>query len=192
MGVVTVLLAAYWTVLLAELAGDKSIYTVTSLALRFRPASVFCGLTAAFMGKMLAAVLLGRTLLYLPSKWLTAASAGVFFATALSLWFRGSGREPSRTLGRSWSNAVAVSFGAIFFSEWGDLGQVSAAALTARYQLPVAIWLGATLAMMTKASLALTAGLQLRRRISERLLRLLATLSCAALGTASLIALAAR
>lgn len=36
-----VLLASYWTVLVAELIGDESIYTVASLSLRLRAGLVF-------------------------------------------------------------------------------------------------------------------------------------------------------
>jgi len=62
-----VLVTSYWTVLVAELIGDKSIYTVASLTLRFRARPVLFGMTAAFGGKMLAAVLLGQLLMQLPA-----------------------------------------------------------------------------------------------------------------------------
>ena len=60
------LLATYGTVLLSELLGDKSIYTISSLGMRFRPLYVFCGFTAAFMVKMSVAVLLGQMIAELP------------------------------------------------------------------------------------------------------------------------------
>ena len=70
-----VLVASYWTVLVAELIGDKSIYTVASLTLRFRARLVFLAMVAAFGGKMLAAVLFGGLLTQLPAGLVTAASA---------------------------------------------------------------------------------------------------------------------
>ena len=51
------LLATYGTILLCELVGDKSLYTITSLTMRFRPLYVFCGFSAAFMIKIGVAVL---------------------------------------------------------------------------------------------------------------------------------------
>ena len=60
-----------------------------------------------------------------------------------------------------------VSFAAIFFSEWGDVGQVTAATLAARYRLPFIVWLGAIGAMITKGALATFLGAGIRRRITE-------------------------
>ena len=44
-------LIAYWTVFIAELVGDKSIYTVSSLAIRFRPIIVLGALVVAFFSE---------------------------------------------------------------------------------------------------------------------------------------------
>jgi len=38
-------------------------------------------------------------------------------------------------------------------SEWGDVGQITAAALTAKYHRPLVVWLGAVGAMVTKGAL---------------------------------------
>ena len=57
-----------------------------------------------------------------------------------------------------------VSFLSIFFSEWADLGQISAAALVTKFNAPVPIWLGGSLALCSKAALVMTLGLNLRRR----------------------------
>ena len=50
--------------------------------------------------------------------------------------------------------AALVAFAAIFFSEWGDVGQVTAANMAARFNSPLAVWLGAVSAMVTKGTLA--------------------------------------
>jgi putative Ca2+/H+ antiporter (TMEM165/GDT1 family) len=60
-----------------------------------------------------------------------------------------------------------VSFAAIFFSEWGDIGQVTAATLAARFGLPLVVWVGAVCAMVTKGALAAYAGAGVRRWIQE-------------------------
>src|ERR1700719_541620 len=64
-----VVLLAFWSVLVAELVGDKSIYNVASLSLRFRPGIVFASITTAFAAKALAAVSLAQLLVHLQSKW---------------------------------------------------------------------------------------------------------------------------
>jgi putative Ca2+/H+ antiporter (TMEM165/GDT1 family) len=58
-------------------------------------------------------------------------------------------------------------------------------ALTAQFHFPLATWLGGTLALMTKAGLAIALGVKLRDRIPERRLRALATASCCVLGSIS-------
>jgi len=58
-------LLSFWTVFLAELVGDKSIYSIASLSIRYSAAAVFSGITLAFAGKMLVAVLLVRLLVHL-------------------------------------------------------------------------------------------------------------------------------
>jgi len=70
-----------------------------------------------------------------------------------------------------WFRPALISFSVVFFSEWGDIGQIAAATIEARFQAPMVVWLGATLAMVTKAILAMTVGVALRNRISQEVLR---------------------
>lgn len=182
-----VFLAAYWTILVAELIGDKSIYTVACLTLRFRAKWVFAGIAAAVAGKMLAAVLLGKVLLKMPAHWTTGVSAIAFFTAAVFLWLRKAepvARQDAEA--GTWFRAAAVSFSSLFFTEWGDPGQIAAAAFTVQSHLPVAAWLGGTLALMTKGALAMSLGVKLRSRLPERGLRRLATASCCVLGLLAL------
>jgi putative Ca2+/H+ antiporter (TMEM165/GDT1 family) len=181
-------LASYWTILVAELLGDKSIYTVASLSLRFRVGLVFLGMSAAFAGKMLVAVMLGRVLVQAPAQWTAAASALIFFVAAAFTWFRGpeGGRARAPAAASSWQRAALVAFASLFLTEWGDPGQITAAALTAQSDMPLAVWFGGTLALTTKGALALTLGLKLRDRVNERVLRVVATVSCCVLGMLAL------
>jgi len=183
-----VVLAAYATVLMAELIGDKAIYTIASLAFRFRPGLVFGAITLAFMGKMLGAVLLGRAAVHVLGRWTTLVSAMALFASGLFIWLKEAkpvSVEP--VVKADWWRAFVVSFGSLFFTEWGDAGQVAAAALTAQTHSFLPIWLGGTLALMTKGGLAIVLGLKLRDRLPKRLLRPLASVSCCVLGVLALL-----
>ncbi|HEX8746421.1 MAG TPA: TMEM165/GDT1 family protein, partial [Pyrinomonadaceae bacterium] len=166
------MLATYGTIFLAELVGDKNLYTISSLTVRFHVLPVMCGIALAFSGKMLAAVSLGRVVAELPSALVTGMSAATFFATGLIIWMKRPEGSPQREAGAlKWSRAVPVSFAAIFFSEWGDVGQIATATLAARYHAPLLVWMGATLALMTKGVLALTLGAGLCRRLPRNVLR---------------------
>lgn len=181
------LLLTYWTVLVAELVGDKTLYTVASLTLRFRAAVVLCGVVLALAGKMLVAVLLGTAIMRLQSGWADLVSASAFFFSAALIWLGEPEQQvPQPAPDTHWSKAGAAAFASVFFTEWADPGQMAAAALTARSHLILATWLGAMLAMMTKAGLAMTVGIKLRDRLPQRVLRGLAATSCCVLGVLAL------
>jgi len=71
-GMLTLFVASYATVLVAELVGDKTLYTLGSLATQFRLGPILVGAAMAFMIKMLIAVLLGRQLAELPESAVSA------------------------------------------------------------------------------------------------------------------------
>jgi putative Ca2+/H+ antiporter (TMEM165/GDT1 family) len=181
------ILVAYWTVFIAELVGDKSIYTVSSLTLRFRQPIVFAALTLAFAAKMLAAVLLGRVIVRFNSRWTDLVSGLAFFLSAALIWFEEKEDHSEKPfIGVHWSRAALISFASLFFTEWGDPGQISAAALVVKSHSLFAVWLGGTLAMMTKGALAMSLGVKLRDRLPQRALRTLASASCCLLGVLAL------
>lgn len=165
------LLAAYLTVFTAELIGDKLLYTLSALATRYRGTPVLCGAGLAFIGKMFAAVLLGGLIAQFPAKIVAPLSAVTFFTMALALSFKRTDRQPVEKESDPWPRAAAVSFAVVFFSEWGDMGQIAAATLSARFQAPLAIGVAATLAMLTKAALAVTIGKGLAEKVPQAILR---------------------
>jgi Ca2+/H+ antiporter, TMEM165/GDT1 family len=177
----SVFLASYTIVFGAEIVGDKTIYTLGSLAARYRVLPLFAGSSAAFMLKMLIAVLLGSTIAKFPVPVVTAVSAVTFFAMALVIWFKKPEDDEPITAHRGGKIALAA-FAGILFSEWGDVGQVAAATLAAHYQLLLIVWMGAVLAMMTKAILVLTFGAAIRNRLSTDFLRYATVGTCVILG----------
>jgi len=180
-----VLLAAYSTVLVAELVGDKLLYTAASLAARFRAALVLAAMALAFSGKMGVAVMAGSALTKIPPLWTALLSAMVFFTTAAVIWFRrGGGTE--RETARTWPQAAAVSFGTLFLTEWGDPGQIAAAAIAAQTQRPLAVWVGGVLALMTKGAAAMLVGTKMRTWVPERAVRMIAVATCSLMGLIAL------
>src|SRR5712691_2506590 len=113
-------MVAFWTVLVAELVADKSIYSIASLSLRFRPGVVFTGITLAFAGKMLAAVLLAKVLVQLHF-WTDLLSAAAFFVSAFFVWLKEP--EPIKREGpvsTGWWRAIVVCVASLSLAEWGD------------------------------------------------------------------------
>ena len=181
------MLLAFWTVLLAELVGDKSMYTLTSLTLRFRTGLVFGAFALASAAKMLVAVVLGSAILRFQSHWTYAISAIAFFVSAILIWTERIGpSEEAEPESAAWRKGALACFASFFFTEWADPGQISAAALVLKSHLLWATWLGGTLAIITKGAVAMTLGVHIRNRFSRRTLRVLATVSCCILGIMAL------
>jgi putative Ca2+/H+ antiporter (TMEM165/GDT1 family) len=178
---------AFWAVLVAELVGDKSIYALATLGLRFRWPVVFTGFAVASAAKMAVAVTLGSVITRFESHWTSLISGVAFFISAALIWVNEkpemSGQE---TVLEGWSKGALVCFTSFFLTEWGDPGQIAAIALVLRSHLPMATWLGGTLALWVKGAVALTLGLQIRNRVPQRTLRILASASCCILGIFSI------
>ena len=176
-------LLAFWAVLIAELVGDKSLYALTSLALRFRWVVVFAAFTLASAAKMLVAALLGSAIIRFHSHWTYLVSAVAFFISAILIWVDESPDiVPAEPRQAAWLKGFFVCFGSFFFTEWGDPGQIAAAALVLKSHLLMATWMGATLALIVKGAAALTLGLQIRNHLPFRALRIVSSASCCVLG----------
>ena len=76
---------------------------------------------------------------------------------------------PSRSTQSAWAG-VASSFVVIFVGEWGDITQIATANLAAKYHHPVSVGDGATFGLWAAALLAITAGRNLLRILSVKLL----------------------
>jgi Ca2+/H+ antiporter, TMEM165/GDT1 family len=159
--------ATFGAVFLAEIVGDKLLYTTGVLSARYRTAPILIGMATAFMAKMGVAVLVGEAISKLPRLLVAAITAASFVGVAIALWRKDDQYRHERDEHKA-HKAAMISFAAIFFSEWGDVGQVTAAAMAAKYHIALVVWLGAVAAMVTKGSLAAFLGAGIRRWIHDR------------------------
>ena len=164
---ILIFFTAFAAVFIAEIVGDKLLYTTGVLAARYRTAPIMVGMAIAFMAKMGVAVLVGEAIAKLPRVLVATITAISFLGVALVLWRKPDRKQESKQ-DTTHKKAAMVSFAAIFFSEWGDVGQVTAATLTAKYHLGLVVWLGAVSAMVTKGVLAAFLGAGIRRWIQDR------------------------
>jgi len=193
-----VLGTAYLAVFIAEIVGDKLLYTSGVLATRYRWSAVVLGMSLAFMGKMAVAVALGAEIAHLLKPWEVAALAGVsFIGVAIAMWRKPDVRTPKDKDSRMLQGAL-MAFATIFFSEWGDKGMVTAGIQTAtwvstagthglsRTFVAVFVWVAAVMAMVTKGGLAVTLGATMRQwiadHVSPRYVRYLAVSAILVLG----------
>jgi putative Ca2+/H+ antiporter (TMEM165/GDT1 family) len=167
--VFTIFLTTFGAVFIAEIVGDKLLYTTGILSARYRTVPVMIGVFTAFMLKMAAAVLAGEWIRNLAPAVVAALTAVSFIGLAITLWFKPIKKHEEKREDTVASQAAMVSFATVFFSEWGDVGQITAATMAARFSAPVLVWAGAVVAMSTKGLLAASAGAGIRRWIVERI-----------------------
>src|SRR5437763_4681009 len=158
---IAILIATYGAVFVAEIVGDKLLCTTGVLATRYRTIPVMIGMLIAFMAKMAVAVAVGSAISKLPPLLVAALTSLSFIGGAITLWRKPVERMSSEKDRRA-SRGAMVSFAAIFFSEWGDVGQITAAAMAARFGAPLLVWTGAVAAMVTKGALAASIGAGVR------------------------------
>lgn len=155
---------AFGLTFLAELP-DKSMFASLVLSTRYRPFWVWAGVAAAFTVHMAIAVSAGQLLTLLPHRVVDFVVAGLFLAGSAYLWWSSlrPGANDTDDAARqggppqTFPRVFGTSFALIFLAEWGDITQLTAANLAARYN-PVLVFAGATLGLWAVAAVAVTVG----------------------------------
>jgi len=172
------LAVTFGVILLVELA-DKTLIATLVLSTRYRLRHVLVGVTAAFAVQCVVAVAAGHLVHLLPRRAVEAVVAGMF-ALGAALLVRESLDEPEEiALDEARQNvptrrAVLTSFGVVFAAEWGDASQIAIAGLAARLGRPFAVGLGAWLALVAVAALAVVAGRLVVKRVPVRVVHRIA------------------
>jgi putative Ca2+/H+ antiporter (TMEM165/GDT1 family) len=169
--------ATFLAVLPAELP-DKTILATLILSSRYRPWYVFTGAAAAFLAQVVIGVAAGGAISLLPHRPVEAAAAGAFAVGAVLLWRHkeeggegGGERADADDEGGQdgmrdgfWP-VFGTSFAVVFLAEFGDLTQFMTVSLAARFHNPIAVGVGATLALWAAAGLAVLVGWRLLKLI---------------------------
>ena len=174
---------------------DKTAVASLVLGARYRPLPVFFGVAGAFAVHVVLAVLVGGLLAQLPRKPVELFT-GVLFLAGAVLLLRSSadravaeGEEIVGTLAgpRTDVQVAAASFLVVLVAEFGDLTQILTATLAARYDAPVAVGVGAVLALWSVAALAVVFGRALLRVVPLRRVQQVAAVSLLLLATVSVL-----
>ena len=159
-----VIAVAFTLTFLAELP-DKSMFASLILATRYRAVWVWAGVAAAFALHMAIAVTAGQLLALLPDQIVEAVVAALFVGGAVYMWVTSlcpqeHGNADAARQGErrpSFLRVAGMSFTVIFLAEWGDITQVTAVNLAARYN-PLLVFTGATLGLWAVAAVAVSLG----------------------------------
>jgi putative Ca2+/H+ antiporter (TMEM165/GDT1 family) len=156
---------------------DKTFLATLVLATKYRPILVWIGVGLAFTVQTVVAVLLGHAVTFLPGEVVQAGAGLMFLIGAVILIREGRGHqqaaeadeEPETKNVHGW-RAVLASFLVLFAAEWGDLSQLLTISLVAKYEAPVAVFIGALAALLLVSGLAVAAGRQLQRFVKLHVL----------------------
>jgi Ca2+/H+ antiporter, TMEM165/GDT1 family len=162
---------------LAELP-DKSMFASLVLSTRYPAAWVWTGAAGAFMVQMAIAVTAGQLLALLPHLVLDGVVAGLFLTGSAYLWWSSmhteadpetGPSEPAGTRG-SFAAVAGTSFAVVFLAEFGDITQVTAVNLAARFN-PLLVFAGATLGLWAVSAIAVTVGARSLDFVPDRWVR---------------------
>ena len=185
---------------------DKTFIATLVLSTRYRRWAVWCGVALAFAVQSAIAVAAGGLLSLLPDRLVLGVTSALFAVGAIIMLVSGlrarraeaadEEREAqefeesaSRHGGDSTSTLriVIMSFVVLFTAEWGDLSQILTAGLAARTGPPLSVFLGAWLALILVAGIAVVVGGWLQRRVAMWRIRLVSAAVLAALAVWTLV-----
>jgi putative Ca2+/H+ antiporter (TMEM165/GDT1 family) len=167
---------AFLAIFVVELP-DKTFLATLVLATKYRPVLVWIGVSLAFVVQTTVAVLLGHAVSFLPEEAVQAAAGLMFLVGAVILVHEGRSHQEAaandeqvETKAVHGWRAVLASFLVLFAAEWGDLSQLLTISLVAKYEEPVAVFVGALGALLLVSGLAVVAGRQLQRFVKLHVL----------------------
>ena len=174
----------FGVIFIAELP-DKTAVAALVLATRYRPMPVFLGTALALTVQSVVAIVAGKLLSMLPARPVHIGAGLLFIVSAVVMWRRkgdddqdGDDKKQAPTF---WA-AFAQTFGVVFIAEWGDLTQLGTAALAARYNKPLTVFVGATLALWAVAAIAVFVGNRAGKLLDPELTKKIAAVIFVILG----------
>lgn len=184
---------AFGLIALAELP-DTSSLAMLVLGSRFPPRLVLVGVFGAFVVHTALAVAAGSIVALLPTRPLEALLAVVFLVGAVLVWREGNEDDddddddlelPDTAMSRM--RVVAASFGVVMLAEFADPSQIVIVTLTANYGDPLAVGIGALLALCAVGVVSVYGGSRLRRVVPGRWLTGIVAVALLVLGVLSAV-----
>jgi Ca2+/H+ antiporter, TMEM165/GDT1 family len=161
---------SYLLILAAEM-GDKSQIVCMALAAKHRAIPVLFGAISAFALLNTLAVLFGVAIArWLPTYVVAGVVACLFAGFGLQSIFAKEEHEDDENAEKKSSHGIFLTtFLMIALAEFGDKTQLAVVALSST-AIPLAVWLGSTLALGTTSALGILAGRTILQRIPLQLL----------------------
>lgn len=161
--------SSFSLIALAEV-GDKSQLVCMALAARYRTAPVLLGAITAFALLNIIAVVFGAAIAQLVPQNITVLIVGILFiAFGVHLLWQSVDESDDLMVEKSSHSLFFSTLLLITVAEFGDKTQIAVAGLSSMSS-PLAVWLGATLALTLTSALGVLAGRTIMQYISISLL----------------------
>jgi len=171
----SVVAATFGLMFVAEFP-DKTMIATVVMSTRYPPFPVWLGASAAFTVQAAIAVVAGSLLAHLPHRAVEAVVAVLFGVGAGYLLFTKEshemeeGEQEAAKL-QSPRRVALAAFGVIFVGEFGDLTQILAANLAAKYHDPWSVFVGAALGLAAVCAVGVVGGRSLIRIVPLTVVR---------------------
>lgn len=165
----TVFFVAFLAVLLAEM-GDKTQLVTLTLSTRYPPRQVLAGALSALAAITGLAVVLGDYLANLFPEQATLLGSGLFFL-AVGAWILFKKEDTGEEVETPKHGVAVQTFLMVFLAELGDKTQLTAIALTAAYNAPVAVFLGSMAGQVVNHGAAAYLGSRYLSRLPARTIK---------------------
>jgi putative Ca2+/H+ antiporter (TMEM165/GDT1 family) len=180
----------FFAIFLAELP-DKTMFATLLLSSHFkRKLPVWLGVTIGYTTHVVIAVLFGSALTRLPEKPIQVVVGILFCVGGVMTWRSGGGDDHSESgkWSASLSNARVVWTAAsvILVAEFADLTQLATAGFAARFNDPIAVGVGAALALSSVSGLAVLTGTWLQRHVQLSVIQRVAAILFVVIGVSTL------
>ncbi len=186
-------LSVFGFIFVAELP-DKTAMASMVLATRYEPLVVFIGAALAFVIQVLVAILVGGLFALLPETLVHRGAGILFLVFAFFMWRDNDDDDEDakeaksvKVAGQKFYQGIWATFSVVFLAEWGDLTQLATATLAAKYNDPISIFVGATLALWAVAGIAIVIGSKASKFLKPEITRRVAIIIFVLLGLALLL-----
>jgi len=153
--------------------GDKSQLVCMTLAARHRATPVLCGAIAAFVLLNTLAVVFGSTISNWFPDYVVSAIVALLFAFfgihSLRVNDDDDDEDEEDVTEQKGHSIFFTTFLLITVAEFGDKTQLAVVALSSTY-IPIAVWIGATSALILTSALGVLAGRTILQKCSHSLL----------------------
>ncbi len=184
-------LSVFGFIFVAELP-DKTALASMVLATRYKPLVVFTGAALAFVVQSLVAILVGGLFSFLPEGLVHRGAGVLFLVFAFFMWRRNEDEEEAKEAEaaqqavQKFHQGIWATFSVVFLAEWGDLTQLATATLAAKYNDPLPVFVGATLALWAVSAIAIVIGSRANKFLKPEITKRVAVVIFVLLGLALL------